>query len=174
MTNFVVSPSNPNAEQGGGDLCYPHKQVEDAVGPWVVFPAVDVAEHAGPLPLPHAALPLSFLKEAVAACEGIEPQGVPVEQDIRKRIAAQAEPNADFADLDADEQAAIVERWPGQVVKTSVGYVQVPGRAPAPGRELRDIAPIEAPEPAQQVPAGPGEYVDVVEFVDDEDEAPEV
>lgn len=148
---FYISPSNPNAEQGGGDLCNPHKQVEDVRGPWVVFPAVDVAEAQGQLPLPHAALPISRIKQILIEASGVAADDTGGQGDIRDKIAVKAVVDTDFTELPAEYRAGLRAAFPaGGVTRTPFGVVDVPGEdapaSPNPTSQVEDLLPTLEPD----------------------------
>lgn len=124
---FYISPHNPNAEQGGGDLVTPTHQTVDVRGPWVVFPAVDVAEAQGDVPLPHATLPLSIVKQIVVEAGGVVADDTGGEGDIRDKIARPAAETIDWEDIPVEDQNALQTQFPkGGHTRTQYGVTIVP------------------------------------------------
>lgn len=171
---WTISPANPNIEQGGGDLAYPHKEVEDAEGPWVIFHNVDVAESGTTNVLNHAAVPKSWLTAILHEMEGVagvkaNPGGSPQEIAMRP-----AEANADFFALPDDQQEALRAKWPGQVVKTDYGYVQVPAEealALVPERTAALPDPANRTRPGE-LPTGGVTEDPLAAFADGQQEVP--
>ena len=176
---FQIVAHNPNAEQGGGDLCYPHKQVDDVRGPWVVFPNVDVAEAQGTLPLPHASLPISILKDILVEAAGVEAVDTDGTPDIHDQIMAPAKVTVPWEDVPVEARAGLSAAFPqGGITQFSGGVTDVPpadeaAAAPAPA-EPDDLAlliesegelPSEVPGPA------PGTFVEVDK---EDDEVPTI
>lgn len=125
---FWISPSNPNAEQGGGDLITPTHQTVDTRGPWVVFPNVDCAEAQGQVPLPHAALPLSAVKAILVEAAGVEADDTGGEGDIRDKLREPSPHTTDWDDIPAEDQAKLEAQFaPGTRVKTQYGTTTIPG-----------------------------------------------
>lgn len=159
MDGFWISPSNPNAEQGGGDLINPTKQTVDVRGPWVVFPNVDCAEAQGQVPLPHAALPMSTIQ--TIAREAAE-QGVVEDQtggvgDIREKIAKPADETVAWEDIPVEDQNALAAQFPkGGRTRTQYGVTTIPsGERPdfkqlVPGIKTE---PLEPPSALEQIAA---------------------
>lgn len=128
---FWISPSNPNAEQGGGDLITPTHQTIDVRGPWVVFPNVDCAEAQGQVPLPHAALPISTIKAILAEASGVQADETGGAGDIRDKIAEPAKETVDWEDIPVDEQNALADQFPkGGRTRTRYGVTTIPTAAP--------------------------------------------
>lgn len=134
---FYISPHNPNAEQGGGDLCYPNKQTVDVRGPWVVFPNVDVAQAQGDTPLPHASLPLSIVKQILVEASGVPADDTGGEGDVRDKIKEPAAETLDWTEIPADVQLALQTQFPkGGRTRTSYGVTTVPPRLLPPEADV--------------------------------------
>lgn len=126
---FYISPHNPNAEQGGGDLVTPTHQTVDVEGPWVVFPAVDVAEAQGSVPLPHAALPMSVVRQILAEQGHLQVRADETggEGDIRDKIVKPRDEDTSWEDLPVEDQNKLASQFaPGTRVKTQYGTTTVP------------------------------------------------
>jgi len=126
---FYISPHNPNAEQGGGDLITPTHQTVDVKGPWVVFPAVDCAEAQGQVPLPHAALPMSAIDEIVRTARDVAPDHTGGEGDIRDKIAKPTPATVAWEDIPSLDQERLMTAFPkGGPTRTQYGVVDVPAQ----------------------------------------------
>lgn len=181
---FHISPHNPNAEQGGGDLITPTHQTVDVRGPWVVFPAVDCAEAQGQVPLPHAALPMSAIDEIVRAARGIAPDYTGGEGDIRDKINAPARETVEWEDIPVADQAALQTQFPkGGRTRTQYGVTTVPAagsmateRAFAPPQADEDEAALRqiAAELPLEEPDANGGYSPPADATPDAEDAPAI
>jgi len=155
---FWISPSNPNAEQGGGDLITPTHQTVNVKNPWVVFPNVDCAEAQGQVPLPHAALPLDALRAILdeAGELGLEADQTGGAGDIRDKIAKPADETVAWEDIPVEDQNALAAQFPkGGRTRTRYGVTTIPypGNGPDPVPELTSALeqidgqlPLETPD----------------------------
>jgi hypothetical protein len=164
---YWISPHNPNAEQGGGDIITPTHQTVDARGPWVVFPNVDSAEAQGQVPLPHTILPASVIETIYAELKssGIVADETGGEGDIRDKIAAQPATTVEWEDLPVHDQNVLQAQFPkGGPTRTTYGIVDVPAEGGAvpvalstvPGEDPEDEAALAAL--VQETPDEKGGY----------------
>jgi len=145
---FYISPHNPNAEQGGGDLITPTHQTVDVKGPWVVFPAVDCAEAQGQVPLPHAALPMSAIDEIVRTARDVAPDHTGGEGDIRDKIAKPTPATVAWEDIPSLDQERLMTAFPkGGATRTQYGVVDVPAANGTTANELAGLKNIAAASP---------------------------